>query len=398
MYNFVKGHNFTLRETVNNPLWHTAHESIELALQSSDEDILSEAKVAFEKLHNLELSQEEIKHWAESIDDYVPYIKEAVEDKASNLGKEEDLRIKSEVNSLGKDDAHKEFSKLRAKIEFPNAKVGTDYTTEEGLRYHFLKSRIKYFDAKINPETGKRIPGRDAAAITGQPTVTILTRSDGSVATSANPYTPLKEIPQKLVYSQGNKKLGTDTIIFNMGSATDCPSLKLGMCQVCKDKNLCYAFKAERQYVGDERNIKRARDVQHQQWKTFSVEKMIQEIIELAKKHKGVRYLRVNESGDFYGAEDVKKISDIAEGVKGVVKVYMYTARKDLAESGVFEGLSSNLTINGSGFMVHNAFIALDHDEFNKNITEKSIQCRGDCRVCQLCKWTRGINIPIRVH
>ena len=339
LYNFVKKDNtFTARKAIGNPLWESTHESIELAMQSEDSEIVSEATQAFDRLHNLTMTNEEIQKWSDTIDDYIPYVKESVEDKSSDLGKEADIKIKAQVNSLGKEQAHKEFSKLRAKIEFPDAKVGTDYTTEEGLKYHFLKSRIKYFDAKINPETGKRIPGRDASAITGQPTVTILTRSDGSVATSANPYTPLKEIPQKLVYSQGNKKLGTDTIIFNMGSATDCPSLKLGMCQVCKDKNLCYAFKAERQYTGDATNIKRSRDVQAQQWKTFSTEKMIKEILTLAKKHKGVRYLRVNESGDFYGAEDVAKISQIADGVKGVVKVYMYTARKDLAEQGVFEG------------------------------------------------------------
>ena len=60
-------------------------------------------------------------------------------------------------------------------------------------------------------------------------------------------------------YTIGNKKIGNDTLIFNMGSATDCPSKKLGLCRHC-DK--CYALKAERQYP----QVRPFRDRQADYW------------------------------------------------------------------------------------------------------------------------------------
>ena len=44
---------------------------------------------------------------------------------------------------------------------------------------------------------------------------------------------------------KGNHKLPASTYILNMGSATDCPSRKRGLCQAGK---ACYALKAEIQY------------------------------------------------------------------------------------------------------------------------------------------------------
>ena len=55
------------------------------------------------------------------------------------------------------------------------------------------------------------------------------------------------DIPLKSVLgSEGNLKIPSSTAIFNMGSATDCPSLKLGLCKAYfNGKHICYAKKAE---------------------------------------------------------------------------------------------------------------------------------------------------------
>lgn len=43
----------------------------------------------------------------------------------------------------------------------------------------------------------------------------------------------------------GNRKIGTNTMIFNMCSAYSCPNRISGLCLVCKH---CYALKAEKLY------------------------------------------------------------------------------------------------------------------------------------------------------
>ena len=56
----------------------------------------------------------------------------------------------------------------------------------------------------------------------------------------------LSQIPLNRHISIGNKKLPKTTAIFNMGAATDCPSLELGLCQAfVGEKLVCYAMKAE---------------------------------------------------------------------------------------------------------------------------------------------------------
>ena len=49
----------------------------------------------------------------------------------------------------------------------------------------------------------------------------------------------------KNLLSQGNLKIGKDTLIFNLTAAKNCPSEKLGLCEHAK---ICYAKKAERLY------------------------------------------------------------------------------------------------------------------------------------------------------
>ncbi len=182
--------------------------------------------------------------------------------------------------------------------------------------------------------------------------------------------------------SNGNKKIGNDTLILNMCSATDCPSKRLGLCDIHGSK--CYARKAERLYP----NVLPYRRDQEIYWQTHSsseIAKELQGIIE--RKRAPVRYIRLSEAGDFEEQRDVDKTKDIARRMSEVI-IYVYTARRDLR----YTRLPSNLIVNGSGFMVSNQFTAVDRVRDNETI------CPGDCRTCDLCKTSGGVDIKVRYH
>ena len=183
----------------------------------------------------------------------------------------------------------------------------------------------------------------------------------------------------KLDTKIGNHKIGTDTIIFNMGATDNCPSKELGLCQV---KDICYAKKAERQY----KNVILYRKRQEQQWLNYSAEE-IANGIKSSIGRRNIKYFRVNESGDFYTQNCVEKLKKVAELSPELI-VYTYTARKDLN----FENLPKNLIINGSGFMISNEFIPV------KSFSGDNKKCAGNCRNCNLCKISKNNKIEMLIH
>ena len=56
----------------------------------------------------------------------------------------------------------------------------------------------------------------------------------------------------EIKYQRGNRKIGRDTIILNMGMGAECPSALLGMCELAPKKlggnGKCYDLKATRMY------------------------------------------------------------------------------------------------------------------------------------------------------
>ena len=96
----------------------------------------------------------------------------------------------------------------------------------------------------------------------------------------------------------GNHKLGSDTAIFNMGTAKECPARKLGLCDVINRGIRCYAEKAELQYP---RTVPIARKKQEEYWKSTPKEIILLDIGSRILSKKGrIKYLRFNESGDFW--------------------------------------------------------------------------------------------------
>ncbi len=84
-------------------------------------------------------------------------------------------------------------------------------------------------------------------------------------------------------------------------------------------------------------------------------------------------------------------MNTLADLLKSInIKVYGYTARKDLQ----FDGLSTNMTVNGSGFMLDNNFTIV-----NKRQSEQAGNpCIGDCKICNKCKYTANKEIQVTIH
>lgn len=184
-------------------------------------------------------------------------------------------------------------------------------------------------------------------------------------------------------YSIGNSKIGKDTIIVNMGSATDCVSYKLGLCKI--GQRICYAMKAERQYP----SVLPYRRRQMEYWRFTAPADIAFDIYSIVKRHKGIKYVRFSEAGDFSTQRDVEKLFLVAKVLAGLrVVVYGYTARRDLD----FTARPSNCVMQGSGFMIDNEFRVVS------SYSKGAIRCKQDCRKCMLCKIAKGIVIENVFH
>jgi hypothetical protein len=185
-----------------------------------------------------------------------------------------------------------------------------------------------------------------------------------------------------LEYSIGNSKIGKDTIIINMGSAADCPSLKLGL---CAHADKCYAMKSETQYP----NVLPYRDRQAHYWLNNLAEEISIDINLALKKHKNIKWVRFNESGDFYGERCLEKLIKISTLIN--CPIYTYTSRRDLINNKTHLRLSDKLCINTSNFQVEglNAF-----GQYNQS----KVNCAMDCSICSICKIKRPVNINVPIH
>ena len=185
--------------------------------------------------------------------------------------------------------------------------------------------------------------------------------------------------------SFGNSKLPASTAIFNMGTATACPSRQLGMCQ-CQDK--CYAIKAERMYPQTLPFRERQRDAF-----IFNSPKQIADAIIAGGTAKNkIKQFRFSEAGDFVDQKAVKKMTEVCKILKeDKIKCYGYTARKDLN----FDALKEVATVQGSGFMVSNNFKFIPKGSDTKGCDKV---CKGDCTKCSLCWKATGLVIGVNQH
>lgn len=205
-------------------------------------------------------------------------------------------------------------------------------------------------------------------------------------------------------FSIGNSKLGKDTLIINMTSATDCPSRAAGLCSL---GSKCYAMKAERIYP----QVLPFRRRQAQQWDQETPEQIAESIMKAVtqsiKSHgpgskkpdpsKVISYVRVSEAGDFRSQADVEKLTKVAELLYDEVIFYGYTARKDLN----YTGIGGSLVLNGTNFMIDNTFVpAPTATVALKMITPgpREFVCQGNCPTCNHCKIAGNKTIYVEYH
>lgn len=199
------------------------------------------------------------------------------------------------------------------------------------------------------------------------------------------------------LFAFGNSKLPRTTAIFNLGPSSNgakgaefkmqCPEYLRGTCQLANPLRQCYAVKAERQYV----NVRLHRQRQRRFWYQCTANSFVSEFQKARKRT--TKALRFNESGGIANEADIAKLADIARLMPDVT-VYLYTSRRDLWEQGAFDCLPSNVTVNGSGFMAHNAFRARPESAIPKD----GFRCPMDCRICDLCTKRQGADIYAAYH
>jgi hypothetical protein len=227
---------------------------------------------------------------------------------------------------------------------------------------------------------------------------------------------------KSISYTLGNAKIGKDTLILNLGSASYCPSARLGLCDLAPKRfggsGKCYALKAERMYPGS----RAFRAVQKFQWKELPPEIIADQIFKpilmasrLKNKARHIKFIRLNEASDFHSKDQVLKVDKVLRYLNEFcdlyhlpfVKLYTYSHRSDLFGDGVgkvlLNSLSPNFTINGSGFMAHNNFNVqnITRGERDKRENGKKVNkytCLDDCTKCSLCKSSNQITIIQAIH
>ena len=187
----------------------------------------------------------------------------------------------------------------------------------------------------------------------------------------------MENLKQLLTF--GNLAYPKTTAIFNMCSATKCPSKEKGLCRI-PDK--CYAMKAEKNYP----NVVPHRDRQEKYWVECTAEQFAEEFLEaIKKKRTKINMLRFNSSGDFKTQQDLDKFAAISNILSehGIL-VFCNTARRDLDFSDHGKAL-----IKGSSFMVDMNFRASydPQKEFESLSKEnKKVRvCEGNCIDCDFC-------------
>jgi len=191
---------------------------------------------------------------------------------------------------------------------------------------------------------------------------------------------------------EGNIKIPRTTAIFNMSSAHDCPSRKLGLCKACVNgKSICYAIKSE---VASRPNVLPYRRRQEAYWKSINAEQFCVEFLAISiTKPKPFTALRFNEAGDFHSQACVQKAEKIARILKpyGVI-CYTYTSRDDLNYKGI-----RDLVISGSNFQkdgISNIFLIIDE---KKNKPKGYGICPMNCRICNRCQ-KKGLKTVVLKH
>ena len=189
---------------------------------------------------------------------------------------------------------------------------------------------------------------------------------------------------------RGNMKLGTDTLIYSLSSATNCISKHLGLCKL---PDFCYALRDEKQYP----NVLPYRVHQNIYFDKNSMTTIKSDFTTLFSEHKTLRsqvkYLRWNEAGDFTTQVILDKAVAVSEFLhkKFNVVSYTYSCRSDLIFPDVkwFLVKGSNCMLPNGMSKVFNTSDAVPHD---------FVVCPTTCYSCKICKTPNRKNLAFVLH
>lgn len=190
-------------------------------------------------------------------------------------------------------------------------------------------------------------------------------------------------------WTLGNSKLPASTAIFNMTSASDCPSKALGLCKVA---DICYALIPERMYP----TCKPYRDRQAQYWSDITATDFVLDFMTARNRKRPENRpdtIRFSEAGDFRTQADVDKMEAIAKLLSDQgIACYVYTARSDLDYRNV-----RYLVINFSGFEAetqgnYGTYAAVDDVDARP---DNYGVCPCDCTKCRRCVIGRNSVVPM---
>jgi hypothetical protein len=201
-------------------------------------------------------------------------------------------------------------------------------------------------------------------------------------------------VVHKHIYRK-NKKLGTDTLVFNTGSATNCPSIKLGKCQA---GNACYALKNEK----FRKHSLAYRERQRHLWTLITPNEFAGAILSKKYQHKPTHF-RYSESGDVVSQAQTEWLSEVCRLLReGGYVTFGYTARTDMK----LDNLASNSIINASNTLdnynekIMNRFklyMSLSDIPSNIPVCNCSLDSEASCANCNLCKKLTG-TIGVVIH
>ena len=218
----------------------------------------------------------------------------------------------------------------------------------------------------------------------------------------------------------GNLKIGNDTAIINMGSATRCPSAERQLCDLV-DNRKCYALRDEGLYP----QVLPYRDRQQEYWLNNSAEIIAFELLEvLSHKKAKIKFVRWSEAGDFHSAECVEKLIQIAKLTPRLIH-YTYTHRTDLLDTLIPRPKNLVIQVSTSSFEDAKTYAATGFNSFYTDTTlsirgkkdtelqtahelatqllktkygSKALICKWDCSICSLCKVNAKKVIHICLH
>lgn len=204
-------------------------------------------------------------------------------------------------------------------------------------------------------------------------------------------------VPFRVLFDDNNK---TDGILgFSFGTAKDCPSNSLGLCQLPSDR-VCYA-KAGESRATKKNNEDGSRGMDSyfkgvlfsQFWDLFEThtDQVRSDLIRFLDEN-GIEELRFNLKGDFRHSLDICAVWHLAElGYR----LTGYTARDDMSELLEKLGEHPRIILNGSNRKYTNRFKATTNI---KEYLQASHRCIGSCSDCRNCYRLRGVEIVVLVH